>query len=103
LQQFLASTAPKGYKVLLVKANKVAGGNSSIIIGGLTDQDGAIKQKLQRNFANIFFDNDIFYKGAWLDELKAFSERLGLKIMTMVCSSDIIEKKENLERLIKSF
>ncbi|MFX0101495.1 MAG: hypothetical protein ACFFCS_18110 [Candidatus Hodarchaeota archaeon] len=103
LQQFLASTAPKGYKVVLVKANKISGDNSSLIIGGLTQQDGAIKQKLQRNFKNIFFDNNIFYKGAWLEEIKSFSERLGLRMMTMVCTNSIIQDQENLKRLINSF
>ncbi len=104
MQQFLASGAPRGHVVAFLKANKVETGDDkvSIIVGGLTEQDGRILQGLKR-LGTVFSDNGMFFKGALLDEVKSMATKLGLKLITLVCTSNVIQNQDKLQALIESF
>jgi hypothetical protein len=104
MQQFLASGAPRGHVVAFLKVNKVEGGDdkASIIIGGLTEQDGRILQGLKR-LGNVFSDNGMFFKGQLLDDVKSMATKLGLKLVTLVCTSNVIQNQDKLQLLVDSF
>ncbi|MEX2683898.1 MAG: hypothetical protein Q6373_020170 [Candidatus Sigynarchaeota archaeon] len=103
VQQFVASGAPRGHVVAFLKVNKVESDDKvSIIIGGLTDQDGRIVQALKR-LGNVFSDNGIFFKGALLDDVKSIAAKLGIKLVTIVCTSNVIQNQDNLKVLVESF
>jgi hypothetical protein len=104
LQQFLASGAPRGHVVVFLKVNKVEGGDDkvSIIVGGLTEQDGRILQGLKR-LGNVFSDNGMFFRGALLDDVKSMAGKLGLKLITLVCTSNVIQNQDMLQALVESF
>ncbi len=104
LQQFLASGAPRGHVVAFLKVNKVEGSDDkvSIIVGGLTEQDGRILQGLKR-LGNVFSDNGMFFKGALLDDVKSMATKLGLKLITLVCTSNVIQNQDKLQSLVESF
>jgi hypothetical protein len=104
LQQFLASGAPRGHVVAFLKVNKVEGGDdkASVIVGGLTDQDGRILQGLKR-LGNVFSDNGMFFKGNLLDDVKSIATKVGLKLITLVITSNIIQDQAKLQSLVESF
>ncbi len=104
LQQFIASGAPRGHVVAFLKVNKVESGDDkvSVILGGLTEQDGRIQQGLKR-LGNVFSDNGMFFKGALLDEVKSMATKLGIKLVTLVCTSNVIQNQDKLKSLVESF
>nr|MDO8088682.1 hypothetical protein [Candidatus Sigynarchaeum springense] len=104
VQQFIASGAPRGHVVAFLKVNKVdsVDDKGSVIIGGLTEQDGRIQQGLKK-LGNVFSDNGIFFKGALLDDVKSMATKLGLKLVTLVCTSNVIQNPEKLKILVESF
>lgn len=104
LQQFLAPGAPRGHVVGFLKVNKVESGDdkASVIVGGLTEQDGRILQGLKR-VGNVFSDNGIFFKGQLLDDVKSMATKLGLRLVTIVCTSNVIQNQEKLQALVESF
>ncbi|MBN2149900.1 MAG: hypothetical protein JW839_00510 [Candidatus Lokiarchaeota archaeon] len=104
LQQFVASSAPRGHVVAFLKVNKVEAGDDkvSIIVGGLTEQDSRIQQGLKR-LGNVFYDNGIFFKGALLDDIKSMASKLGIKLVTLVATSNVIQNQDKLQALVESF
>lgn len=105
LQQFLASKAPRGHIVAYLKINKVnADDKISLIIGGLTDQDAKIKQNLVKKLGNnVYFDNDIFFKGQLLDDVKSTVTKLGFKPITIIGTSNIFQSFDKLQNLVEAF
>ncbi|MHA1370054.1 MAG: hypothetical protein ACTSRA_10110 [Promethearchaeota archaeon] len=106
IQQFLASVAPKCYRLFLTKLNEPTDNDDdstiSMIVGGLTDQDANIKKSLRTTFRNVHFDNEIFYQGAWLDAIKNFTERLGIRVITLVSTSNVFKNIDNLQKFLDS-
>nr|MDO8115119.1 hypothetical protein [Candidatus Sigynarchaeota archaeon] len=105
LQQFFASSAPRGHVIVYLKVNKSEASDEkvSIIVGGLTEQEGKIQQNLSKKLGNVFFDNNIFYKGQLLDDVKSIAGKLGLKLVTLVCTSNVIQSQDKLQNLVESF
>jgi hypothetical protein len=105
LQQFLASGAPKGHIIAYLKINKVAADDKiSLIIGGLTEKDAKIKQNLVKKVGNnVYFDNDIFYKGQLLDDVKSMATKLGLKLITIIGTSNIFQSFDKLQNVVDAF
>ncbi len=104
VQQFLAG-APRGHVLAFLKINKVdpAEEKVSVVVGGITEQDTRMQQALVKGLGNVFFDNDVFYKGQIIDELKSFSSKLGLKLVTVICTSNVIQNYDNFQKFITSF
>jgi hypothetical protein len=88
LQQFLASGAPRGHVVAFLKVNKVDSGEdkASIIVGGLTEQDTRTQQGLKR-----------------IGDVKNMATKLGLKLVTIVCTSNVLQNQDKLQMLLESF
>nr|MDO8117161.1 hypothetical protein [Candidatus Sigynarchaeota archaeon] len=104
IQQFLTG-APRGHVVAFLKLNKVDASEEkrSVIVGGITDQDARVQQALTKNVGNVFFDNDVFYKGHIIDELKGFSGKLGLKLISVISTSNVIQNYDLFQKFISSF
>lgn len=103
IQQFLASGAPRGYTIVFLQVNPPKSDeNTSIVVGGLPDGDRTA-QALENNVGNIYFDNDVFYKGPWIDEIKTFGTKLGLRVLSMIAPVNVFQNPDKFQMLVGSF
>ncbi|MHA1793553.1 MAG: hypothetical protein ACTSVI_12965 [Promethearchaeota archaeon] len=106
IQQFFGSLSNHDFNLIFTRVKQSLDANSdklSIIIGGLPEKNRSLKDNLKKAFKNIFFDNDVYYSGQWIDTVKDFTTKLRLNLLSMVSTSTLIQNMENLRKFAESF